>query len=62
MCPKAHVAEHGRCQTPYRIAMTESSVEQVTYFGSLAVSAGIGFAMMGHCFGMCGALASVVAR
>ena len=40
--------------------MTEPLIEQLTYLGSLAVSAGIGLSMSGHCFGMCGAMASVI--
>ena len=39
----------------------EGSIEQFTFVGSLVFSAGIGLSMAGHCFGMCGALVSVVA-
>ncbi len=41
--------------------MTELSVDQLTLFGSLLLAAGVGLSMSGHCFGMCGALASVIA-
>jgi uncharacterized protein len=37
------------------------SIEQFTFIGSLVFAAGIGLSMAGHCFGMCGALASVIA-
>ncbi len=37
------------------------SIEELTFVGSLVFSAGIGLSMAGHCFGMCGALVSVVA-
>lgn len=37
------------------------SIDQFTFVGSLLFSVGIGLSMSGHCFGMCGALVSVVA-
>ncbi len=40
--------------------MNVPSIDQLSYIGSLALAGGIGLSMTGHCFGMCGALASVI--